>query len=143
MVDEEPNEESDSRGLDVLDVEAILDEAVAAQVVLASRGYSGPLPSSTEFAGYGAVLPDAPHRILQMAEKSLEHQMETERRESRAEAALGLLGLVFALILALTILAGSIWLIADDKQVAGTMLATFDLVALVTVFIIGRRGSPN
>jgi uncharacterized membrane protein len=131
------------RARDLPDATAAIDEVIAAQIVLASQGYSGPLPPSSEFAAYGAVLPDAPERILSMAERSLDHNIATERRDSRVDAALGLLGLVFAFLLAVVVLAGAIWLIANDKEVAGTLLATFDLVALVTVFIVGRRSNSE
>jgi hypothetical protein len=44
---------------------------------------------------------------------------------------------------AVGVIGGSIWLIQDGHEVAGTVLATVDLVALVTVFILGRPTRPD
>ncbi|GHT86243.1 hypothetical protein FACS1894137_11540 [Spirochaetia bacterium] len=41
--------------------------------------YSGPLPTSTEFAGYDKALPGAAERLLSMVEKEAEHRHESER----------------------------------------------------------------
>jgi len=141
-------EESSSLGRELVPFElTAIAEALREQetsgvlqgMMLASSQRSGPLPSAEEFRQYGEVLESAPDRILAMAEKSLEHRMAQQDRSSRTDALLGVLGLIFAFLLALVVLGGSIWLIGDGKEVAGTILATLDLVALVTVFIFGRR----
>jgi uncharacterized membrane protein len=44
----------------------------------ASVMYSGPLPPSTEFAGYDKALPGAAERILTLAEKEVEHRHKKE-----------------------------------------------------------------
>ncbi len=118
--------------------EALAASGVATGFALAQE-LSGPLPRAEEFAQYGVAVPDAPARILSMAERSQQHRMRIEERDSRVDAALGLMGIGFAFLLAVLVLGGSMWLIADGKQVAGTILATFDLVALVTSFVLGRR----
>lgn len=123
-------------------VEALLEQQTSGMLqglMLASSQRSGPLPSAEEFRQYGAVLESAPDRILAMAEKSLQHGITLQERASRTDAVLGVLGLIFAFVLALVVLGGSIWLIRDGEAIAGTILATLDLVALVTVFIFGRR----
>ncbi len=43
------------------------------------------------------------------------------------------------LIVALAFLGVSGWLISDGHELAGSILGTVDLVALVTVFVIGRK----
>lgn len=107
---------------------------------ITSQTHSGPMPSPQTLAAYGEVLPTAPERMLHMAELTLRHQIRIEERASKAEFLLGGMGLLCAFITALVVLGGSIWLISDDKQLAGSVLATVDLVALVTVFIVGKRG---
>lgn len=47
-----------------------------------SRRTSGPLPAAREFAGYDAVLPGAADRILRMAEMSLQHEIEMDKRHT-------------------------------------------------------------
>lgn len=127
-------------------ISEVIEEAIAAETAsglatgfVLAQELSGPLPRAEEFSKYAAAVPDAPERILVMAERAQQHRMRIEDRDSRVDAALGLLGIGFAFLLALLVLAGSMWLIADGKQVAGTILATFDLVALVTSFVLGRR----
>ena len=68
--------------------------------------HQGPLPAPMDFAAYGDVLPDAPERILAMAEKEQEHRHQKDneqiqilkyqqQKESR-ESMIGLIaGIVF------------------------------------------------
>lgn len=51
-----------------------------------SYSRSGPLPDVAEFAGYEQVLPGAADRIMAMAEHALHAEIQTQQRESRAEA---------------------------------------------------------
>jgi hypothetical protein len=64
----------------------------------------------------------------------LRHVMFMERSYLRLAWA----GLVSAFVITLSFLGVSAWLIHDNHGLAGTILATVDLVALVTVFIIGK-----
>ncbi|MBR3248745.1 DUF2335 domain-containing protein [Candidatus Saccharibacteria bacterium] len=48
--------------------------------VLMHQEYHGPLPPSTEFRKYEDVLPGAADRIMKMAEKSLDAEVEDARR---------------------------------------------------------------
>ena len=72
---------------------------------------------------------------VQRLEKLLDHQMTLERRQQNLEWA----GLISALIIALSFLAVSAGLIAAGHEVGGTVMGTVDLVALVSVFVVGRR----
>lgn len=58
--------------------EKALKAAKATAVVHAE--YSGPLPQASEFKKYEDTLPGAANRILKMAEKSLDAEIEDERR---------------------------------------------------------------
>lgn len=84
--------------------------------------YSGPLPPSEDFANYERTLPGAANRILEMAEKQLNHRIGNENKiidntiiqTNRGQwigAVLAAFGLAIALVLGLyghDILAGSI-----------------------------------
>ncbi len=84
--------------------------------------YSGPLPPSEDFANYEKALPGAANRILELAEKQLEHRIENEskiidntikttNRGQYIGAVLAALGLIITLVLGLynhDVLAGSI-----------------------------------
>ncbi|MGR3914314.1 MAG: DUF2335 domain-containing protein [Gammaproteobacteria bacterium] len=71
-----------------------------------SESYSGPLPSPEDFAKYGAVLPDAPERIMTMAEEEQEIRKDGQTRmlindeKSMNRAALVAMGLIGAFMLA-------------------------------------------
>jgi uncharacterized membrane protein len=111
--------------------------------VVVSRKFSGPLPPPAVLEGYEATLRGAADRILRMAEKQQDHSVYMDKRVTRQEFSLGITGLVFAFVLALAVLAASVWLISEGKGVEGTVLATLDLVALATAFIVGRPGRPS
>ncbi|WP_369256946.1 hypothetical protein [Geodermatophilus amargosae] len=49
-------------------------------------------------------------------------------------------GLIAGLIVTLCFLGVSAWLINGGNEVAGTILGTVDLAALVAVFVYGRKG---
>lgn len=84
--------------------------------------YSGPLPPSEDFGNYEKTLPGAANRILELAEKQLDHRMKNENKiidntinlTNRGQwigAVLAAFGLSIALILGLynhDFLAGSI-----------------------------------
>lgn len=53
------------------------------------RYWSGALPRPEDFAGYADVVPDAPERILRMAEKEQDHRIETETRIIRSNDGAG------------------------------------------------------
>ena len=46
--------------------------------VRAERSWSGALPRPEDFAKYAEIVPDAPERILRMAEKEQEHRISLE-----------------------------------------------------------------
>lgn len=115
------------------------ERGVVEGIAFAVQSSSGPLPSADEFDAYGTALASAPDRILTMAEKQLDHKIKQDNRSGLTDQIATIAGLIFAFLLALVVLSGSIWLISEGFAIAGTILATLDLVALVTTFILGRR----
>lgn len=68
--------------------------------------YQGPLPPASEFAKYEQVVPGSADRIIKMAEKSMDADIELERRKYKlvgismlADKGLGYLLLILAFIL--------------------------------------------
>ena len=49
--------------------------------LMAEYIHQGPLPAPMDFAAYGDVLPDAPERILAMAEKEQEHRHQKDNEQ--------------------------------------------------------------
>ena len=58
-----------------------------------------------------------------------------DRQHSR-RASMGLAAGFFVAVLFLVV---SAWLVMDGHEVAGTVIGSFDLVALTAVFVLGRR----
>lgn len=63
------------------------------------------------------------------------HQMQLDRREQYLSWA----GLASAFVLAVAFLGCSTWLIANNHGWEGTVLGTFDIVALVAIFVTRSR----
>lgn len=102
--------------------------------------HTGPLPHPKLFAQYGEVLPDAPERILRMAEKEQDHEhlkemKQVEGDEKRANWGLGMGFFIFT-----TVFFGAIYLIVIGQEIAGYVsLAALVLNALVNFFRTGRE----
>lgn len=108
-------------------------------VLTAQYRHSGPLPDPRSLQMYDAVLPGLAERIVAMAEGEATHRRRLERTVVESDVDRARDGQRMAFALAILFLAGSVWLVLAGYPVAGTVLGTVDLVALVTVFIVGRR----
>ena len=75
----EPNDHNEAEGI-AQSAEIIHQDGSRELVELkAQRVWSGALPRPQDFARYGEILPDAPERILRLAEREQEHRIESER----------------------------------------------------------------
>lgn len=97
-----------------------------------------PVPPPFMMRDYAKILPDAPERLFRMAESQMEHRQGLERRVVVGGDVRAYVGQVFALIVALVFGFFAYDLIRSGQELAGTFLGTVDLVALVSVFLVGR-----
>lgn len=67
---------------------------------------------------------------------AIDREAEFLRWEKRQGVYLRWAGLFSGLVIALSFLAGGTWLIAAGHGVAGGVIASVDIVALVTVFVV-------
>ena len=104
-----------------------------------SQSFSGPIPSPETLAKYNEIIPNAAERILAMAEKQQEHRQQLERRVIFANTRSQTYGLVAGFVIAMTAICGGIWLIAHGKDASGITAILGSLVALVGVFVYGRK----
>lgn len=86
------------------------------------------LPESRDVERFEKALPGSGDRLLTMAELEQRHQHRTV-----------LLGQMLGFVIALSFLGVSAWLILAGHEITGAVLGTVDLVALVTVFVVGRN----
>lgn len=110
--------------------------------VVAQQIFSGPVPPPRLMAEYKTVDPDLPNRILTMTEEEQKHAHEMELAALTSTVANERRGQIFAFVVSLIIIIGSVYLIDSDKQIAGTILAGSTLISLAYLFITGRRKGP-
>jgi len=105
--------------------------------------FAGPLPPPGALAGYEQVLPGAAERIFAMAEGQATHRQALERVVVVGGHRRSWAGLVAGLVVALAFLGAAYRPIQDGHSLAGTVLGTVDLTALVAVFVLGRIGQDR
>jgi uncharacterized membrane protein len=90
------------------------------------------LPDPHVLQAYEAVQPGFSSALLLMAQK-----------EQRFRHLTTYTGQILGLIIALSFLAASTYLVSTGHDVAGSVLGTVDIVALVTIFVAGRGTSER
>ncbi|MDU7314310.1 MAG: DUF2335 domain-containing protein [Prevotella bivia] len=102
------------------------------------KSFRGPLPAPEDFNAYKVVLPDAPERILRMAEKQLEHRINTETKIVDAGLKESKYGQVIGAVIVLVCLAGSVFLGMNGHDwLAGSMVAIIATVG--TIFVLRKE----
>lgn len=109
-------------------------------VVSMQQHYSGPLPPAQEFKAYGEVLPNAPERILAMAEGEQKHRHKKEIRALNARAFVSILGMLFGVGIVIM----CIWFayklgMSGHDWLAGSIVAITTSCAMI--FVLRRK--PN
>jgi uncharacterized membrane protein len=99
--------------------------------------FSGPIPPPNLLKKYDEIVPGAAERILSMAERQSEHRIYLEKFVVKSDSKRADSGLVAGLVVALTALIIAGILIYTGHDVAGTIVGSLDLVALVGVFVYG------
>ncbi|MDE0133736.1 MAG: DUF2335 domain-containing protein [Acidimicrobiaceae bacterium] len=99
----------------------------------------GPLPSPADLSAYGDISPELVLRIVDAADDERHHR----HRMDAARVRRSVQGLIAGFAIAVLFLAGSVWLISNGYSVEGTVLGSIDLVALVALFVMSRRGSTG
>ena len=108
--------------------------------IVAEEHYSGPLPHPRMLAQYKDVLPDAPDRILRMAEKQQDHRTSLESRVIEGDVHRADLGLILGFILFITFAVGGIVLLFVGKEIQGYVALGTSLVGGIGNFIkVGRE----
>lgn len=101
--------------------------------------FAGPLPSPNLLDAYDAISPGFAERIVLMAENEQEHRHKTENTALTGSVNAEKRGQWFAFVISLIVFCGSIFLISQDHEISGTILAGGSLTGLAYIFIRGRR----
>lgn len=101
--------------------------------------YSGPLPDGENIRIYNEVIPNGGDRLMKTVEKQLDHRITIEKvgvRRTFNQSSTGQwMGFFIAVIFGII----SWDLAKSGQEIVASILGTVDLVALVTIFITGRR----
>lgn len=109
-------------------------------VVSMQQHYSGPLPPAQEFKAYGEVLPDAPERILSMAESEQKHRHKKEMRALNVRILTSVAGMIFGVVIVVL----CVWFayklgMSGHDWLAGSIVAITTSCAMIFVL----RRTPN
>jgi uncharacterized membrane protein len=100
--------------------------------------FSGPLPPPDALRAYNDILPGAAERIFQMAEKQSDHRQQLENRVATAQIGQSNRGQLYALIIAIAFLIGSVICAVTGHEAAASVLGGGTVVSLAGAFIAGR-----
>lgn len=100
---------------------------------------SGPLPSAEQLIKYKEAQPDAPERILKMAENQAEHRQKIESGVVTWDNVRATLGLVFAFVIVIAAIYASWNLIVAGHEVSGAAMFGTTLASVVWSFIHGTK----
>ncbi len=105
--------------------------------------YSGPIPKGSELIKYEQACKGAASRIIKMAEGQTAHRQALERKVVSANIIDQRIGLIFALVLALSLVIAGTYLILHDKQTAGlaSLISGPGFPAIVYFFV--HRKAPT
>jgi uncharacterized membrane protein len=95
----------------------------------------GPLPDPETLAHYGEILPDAPHRILCMAEKEQDRSIYMSQRFDAYKSR----GQHYALIIVLAAFSLHAFLAYLGHEALGFVVSGSALLSVVGAFIYGER----
>ena len=105
--------------------------------------YSGPIPHPVTLRQINEVVPGAAKQIIDDAHAQTAHRQKLETKYLNAAIANSKRGQVFAFIVAVIVLVGSLVLIGLGAQLVGLALVISSLAALVGVFVYTRKGQAQ
>lgn len=116
-------------------------ESATRRVLQAIRAeiFEGPLPHPETLLRYKEVFSECPERIVQMAELQAAHRRDLEKRRQKSGIFTERLGMVLAFVLALTAVAGGLYLVAHDKELTGFATFFSSIVILAGLFVRESR----
>lgn len=109
------------------------------QLQLEASSWKGPLPPPTVLEQYNQAVPDAASRILAMAENQSVHRMYLEKTVVEGDSRRATLGIVAGVVISLTVVGCSTFLIYQGSQWVGGSLIGINIVGLASTFIYGTK----
>ncbi|MBV8774176.1 MAG: DUF2335 domain-containing protein [Deltaproteobacteria bacterium] len=100
--------------------------------------FSGPLPPPDVLQDYNGAFAGCAERIVAMAERQSAHRQELERLVVRSNCSAQNRGQWFAFVLALVVICGGIFLLAQGKSIEGFAAIILAVGSLIGALIYGR-----
>lgn len=114
-------------------------EAAVYQLYAEVERYTGSIPHPRIVRGYEEMLPGSADRILAMAERQQAHRLKIESAVIQSDIRTQYLGLGVAFIVALTLVIGSMLLLAIGRDVAGLGAFLLSAATFIGVFYVNRQ----
>lgn len=109
------------------------------RTLISREFFSGPLPPPKVLKSYETILPGTAERIIQMAEREQSHRHSMDTLALNGDIDKDRRGQNYGLLLALSFAVITVVLGLNGLETLAAIIGSVDLVALVTVFVIGRR----
>jgi len=120
-----------------------VDSLAIMQAKLHSETFSGPLPHPKHMKEYEECLPGCFDRMLTMAEKSLDSQIENNKRIIDHQINDSKRGMRYGLVALFFVIAATAWCAYINHDGVGIAIASMGIVGLVGKFITGRRSKTT
>lgn len=104
-----------------------------------SFSFSGPLPPPQLLKQYNDVVPNGAERLMQMAERQQGHRHDLENVVINGNVKAEARGQWMGLLISVVVIVAGTYLAAMGKQITGGLLVGVDVVALASVFVIGKQ----
>lgn len=109
--------------------------------IMTENQFSGPIPPPEILAGYQSILPDAPERILKMAEKEQSHRHSLEDDEVKSSIKQTSIGQIMGFCLSGMFGVISLVLGLYGHDGLAGVLGSTTLISLAVIFVLNQR--PN
>lgn len=109
------------------------------RAVVSESMYSGPIPPPEFLAGYKSVLPDAPERILKMAENEQRHRHGLEDQIATNHIKQNAKGQIFGFILVALFGVFSLILALKGHDWLAGIFGTTTIIGLAIIFVLHER----
>ncbi len=103
------------------------------------RYHEGPLPTPEILNGYNQLIPNGADRIMRVFENQSNHRLGLENKVVGRQTFQGLLGQIFAFVIAIFCLILGYYLVMKGHDAAGITIFSLDIVGLVYVFVTGKK----
>lgn len=104
-----------------------------------SLSFSGPIPPPSILREYQEMVPDAPERIISMAEIQMKHRHELEAKHLDGSIRAEFRGQIFAFILAICVFILAFIMEVNGESLWSLALTLTALFCLAGIFIIGKQ----